>query len=178
MTVPRFLNRISGLPLLYQNIMFDIFLNLLEQNIKFAKQTGEYEFNVHSFMDQKIRLQQPCERLFHNPVSGGQVYIYPITRDRGMDLVEAIHELNWRVLAATSTNRSCCGASLLFQARAQNNVGELESSATSIYPNRACRNLAMAKVVGALLPLETFLRVQSATHSPGHSCFTRFQRKN
>lgn len=94
--VARFLNRMLGLPFGHQTLLFQYFQYWLEDTIKESKRQGTYDFGVQTLDGNKIERRGAMEMLYQHPETGGKLILNPISVDRGITFLDAVHELEYR----------------------------------------------------------------------------------
>jgi len=84
--VRSFLNRISGLTVLKQNLLFALFSSTFDDVIAEAKSTGEFEGGVEDIKATNIEIKGKPEVLAVDQSSGTQTYLNRLVLDRGISL--------------------------------------------------------------------------------------------
>lgn len=79
-----FLNRISGLAVYRQNLVFSLFMSTLDDVIADAKATGEWEGNVEEVKATVISMNEEPTRIAIDKSSGASTMLTKITLDRGI----------------------------------------------------------------------------------------------
>jgi len=91
-TVPRFLNRILGLPLAYQGLVFSVFTLLRQKIIQQAKESGLFDRGVQDCHGQLFYADTDPLFLMRDPGTGGELYAQYLVRDRGATVEQALSE--------------------------------------------------------------------------------------
>ena len=84
--VKMFLNRIAGLPVLQQKLLFSLFMSTLDDVVADAKATGEFEGSVEDVRATHIELDGKPERLAIDKRSGAPTLLTRLNLDRGISL--------------------------------------------------------------------------------------------
>ena len=87
-----FLNRIAGLPVSLQNLLFNLFSATLKEVIEDARKNGWYEGCVEDLFARKIKLESSVQVAVDNS-SGATTHFSIFVLDRGWDLGELITEM-------------------------------------------------------------------------------------
>ncbi|KAH9259093.1 hypothetical protein BASA81_002713 [Batrachochytrium salamandrivorans] len=95
--VPRFFNRILGLPLCQQSLLFNYFCLLLEADIKDAKLKGKFDRGLQTLDATTITRICPEERIYHNLEHGHRLVLHSLIKDRGVDVFAAFREIDYRI---------------------------------------------------------------------------------
>ncbi|KAG2496515.1 hypothetical protein HYH03_005339 [Edaphochlamys debaryana] len=86
--VPRFLNRLLGLPLQAQDVMFSYFFNIMESLIKQARTAGTYEEGILNLASSRVAVQE--ETVIHtDPHSGAATSYLEVDVDDGLSWDDA-----------------------------------------------------------------------------------------
>lgn len=91
--VERFLNRMLGLPVSHQSLLFAYFAACLRAVENHAKQTGTFEGFATRLTGRSLIRKQPDELLFEDHKTGGKVFAVVLERDRGCTLEEMLREV-------------------------------------------------------------------------------------
>lgn len=78
-----FLNRLAGLPVTRQSFTFSLFMSTLDDVIKDAKATGEFEGTAEDINAEEIKITQELD-LAIDPASGAQTKLTTLALDRGI----------------------------------------------------------------------------------------------
>jgi hypothetical protein len=81
-----FLNRIAGLPVLQQNLVFSLFMSTLDDVVSDAKATGQFEGSVEDVKATCIELDGTPETLAVDRRSGATTTLTRLKLDRGISL--------------------------------------------------------------------------------------------
>jgi len=101
-SVPRFLNRLLGLPMAQQALMFNFFNHTMNSLIMVAKKSGKYDQGLSKIVGRSVTRVSPKEQLFRDPGTGGRMYLHHLQNDRGITLQEAVRELLYQAEVATN----------------------------------------------------------------------------
>jgi hypothetical protein len=82
--VKLFLNRISGLPVLQQKLVFSLFMSTLDDVVADAKATGEFEGSVEDVRATHIELDGTPKKLAVDKRSGAPTFFTQLSLDRGI----------------------------------------------------------------------------------------------
>eukprot|EP00814_Leptocylindrus_danicus_P008450 CAMPEP_0116015466 /NCGR_PEP_ID=MMETSP0321-20121206/6863_1 /TAXON_ID=163516 /ORGANISM="Leptocylindrus danicus var. danicus, Strain B650" /LENGTH=253 /DNA_ID=CAMNT_0003485261 /DNA_START=91 /DNA_END=849 /DNA_ORIENTATION=+ len=85
-----FLNRIAGLTVAKQNLVFALFMSTMDDVISEAKATGEYEGSVEDFRATAIELHCKPEEITVDSASGAKTRLTTFTVDRGVSFSQAV----------------------------------------------------------------------------------------
>lgn len=85
-----FLNRIAGLPVITQKLVFSLFHSTLEDVVGDAKATGEFEGSVEEIKATRIELDAKPEVLAVDARSGAESLLIRMKLDRGISLEAAV----------------------------------------------------------------------------------------
>lgn len=95
LTVGRFLNRILGLRIGVQAMVYAYFASCFDACVAYAKLEGKYEGDVDTIAARDIRVLAPFPVKIHtDPESGGATTLMKVEIDRGMSFDEACAELD------------------------------------------------------------------------------------
>ncbi|XP_074658013.1 uncharacterized protein LOC141910988 [Tubulanus polymorphus] len=90
--VGKFLNRILGLSVRYQNIIFTYFSKCLENAIQIAKKEGHYNEGLVDLTATSIKIHGVPETIFQDSLSGIETKHKTLIVDRGMSLQVALEK--------------------------------------------------------------------------------------
>lgn len=85
-----FLNRIAGLTVAKQNLVFSLFMSTMDDVISEAKATGEYEGSVEDVHATTIELHCKPEEITVDSASGAKTKLTTFTVDRGVSFSQAV----------------------------------------------------------------------------------------
>ena len=88
--VRKFLNRLLGLPVQTQNIMFAYFAETLECEIKLAKAEGKYTEGVSDLEGSSIRIDEESKVILKDPYHGQTLTSTKVFIDRGISFERAL----------------------------------------------------------------------------------------
>jgi hypothetical protein len=91
--VRRFLNRLLGLPIARQNLLFNYFTATLAACIRSAKAEGRYSEGMSDMPASNISQAQPPEALWTDPHSGLKTVRNTLRIDRGISFTAAVERL-------------------------------------------------------------------------------------
>jgi len=106
-SVPRFLNRLLGLPVAQQNSLFEYFMSVLEVTVRTAKNEGKYDEGITLLKGQSIKFDQDSPRVIEATsaladIESSKLMYYRMTQDRGVSF-EAAKEICDEALEAEKT---------------------------------------------------------------------------
>lgn len=96
--VTRFLNRLLGMPVAYQAVVFQYFNLMLEDVIKTEKMAGTYERGVQAWTGCVVTRSPGTAPETIRTAQGGSVTMHTLRCDRGVDFETAVRELKYNVL--------------------------------------------------------------------------------
>ena len=99
MEVRRFLNRLLGLPLKEQNLLFDIFCATLEAVIGAARKDGKYDEGIADLSGAAVSMEAPESSLWTDPLTGAEMRSAVVSVDRGVSWHAACEKLDARLQA-------------------------------------------------------------------------------
>ena len=85
-----FLNRILGLPVMKQNLVFSLFMSTLDDVVTDAKATGEFEGSVEDVKATSITMKEAPTVIAADKSSGATTMLTKITVDRGISFEQVI----------------------------------------------------------------------------------------
>ena len=88
--VRKFLNRLLGLPVRTQNIMFAYFAETLDCEIKLAKAEGKYTEGVSDLGGSSIRIEPESKTILKDPYHGQKLVSTKVFIDRGISFERAL----------------------------------------------------------------------------------------
>lgn len=91
--VRKFLNRLLGLPVCHQRIMFNYFQKSLDAEIALEKASGSYVEGVSDIPGERINRSGPPELLWTDPISNLKTFCNHLTVDRGVPFSKALNRL-------------------------------------------------------------------------------------
>ena len=100
--VKRFLNRLLGLPLTEQTLLFDLFASTLQSVIEAARRDGKYDEGIADLSGASVSLEEPEGQLWRDPLTGATTRSAVLRVDRGVSFEEAtlkLEEAGGRALA-------------------------------------------------------------------------------
>lgn len=101
-----FLNRIMGLAVLRQNLIFSLFIATLDDVVTDAKATGEFEGSVEDVKATTISMEEAPQQIASDKSSGASTMLTKITLDRGISFEQVIGSIleEEKESGATDTN--------------------------------------------------------------------------
>src|SRR5437016_13970407 len=85
--VPRFLNRVLALDVDHQNALFDHFVDLFDQTVRYAKANGTFDEGVTDIRALAIRIAKPPHVVHVDQVTGAETILYTLDVDQPSDTV-------------------------------------------------------------------------------------------
>jgi hypothetical protein len=79
--VPRFLNRVLALKVDEQNALFDYFVDLFDQTVRYAKANGTFDEGVTDIKALSVRLAKPPRIVHADTITGAQTTHYTLSVD-------------------------------------------------------------------------------------------------
>src|SRR5882762_8297097 len=79
--VPRFLNRVLALDVEHQNALFDHFVDLFDQTVRFAKANGTFDEGVTDIKALAIRIAKPARVVHTDEITNAQTTHYTLEID-------------------------------------------------------------------------------------------------
>eukprot|EP01038_Epipyxis_sp_PR26KG_P006885 gene6885-9433_t len=94
-TVPRFLNRLLGIPSYWQRRIFDHFCKIMESIIMQAKRDQLYDQGIFEIKGTSVQVVQGYpQQVWKSPTGDEAVQLYEFEVDRGISFDEAVAEIN------------------------------------------------------------------------------------
>lgn len=174
----RFLNRLLGLPVARQNLLFNYFTATLAACIRSAKAEGRYSEGMSDMPASNISQAQPPETLWTDPHSGLKTLQNTLRIDRGISYAAAVERLERECRAGDASGfyiskRDIFGRKLVLLATAKPgssqmfsicrpNTGTCVSTGTLLGFGKQHAHLFVASK--SISAVECFVRIRKPVH--------------